>query len=171
MNLRLPGTTARTGERRLTGRSVFVMLIAFFGLVMIVNVVMIDAAISTFGGVDTPSSYQAGLNFKKEEAEANAQRALGWEVDGHFSPAGSGLSTLTVKIVDKTGEPVSDVDVAARLEHPVDVRRDVVFAMNPMGHGTYAAAAQVAAGQWRLDIDVTRDGVRMFRSRNHVMVQ
>ena len=147
------------------------MLVAFFGLVMIVNVVMVDAAISTFGGVDTPSSYQAGLNYKKEEAEANAQRTLGWEVDGHLAPAGSGHSTLTVTIVDKTGEPVSGVDVAARLEHPVDARRDVVFAMNPMGHGTYSGTAGATAGQWRLDIDVTRDGVRMFRSRNHVMVQ
>jgi len=171
MNLRLPSIATRSGERRLTGRSVFIMLVAFFGLVVIVNVVMVDAAISTFGGVDTPSSYQAGLNFKKEEAEANAQRALGWEVDGHLSPAVSGPSTLTVKIVDGTGEPVSDVDVAARLEHPVDARHDVVFAMSPVGHGTFSGQAGTSAGQWRLDIDVTRDGVRMFRSRNHVMVQ
>lgn len=171
MNLRLPSVGGRGGERQLTGRSVFVMLVAFFGLVMVVNVVMIDAAVSTFGGVDTPSSYRAGLNYKQEEAEAIAQRALGWEVDGHLAPAAGGESTLTVSIFDRTGEPVSDVEVAARLEHPVDARRDVVFAMTPAGRGAFAGTAATTAGQWRLDIDVTRDGVRLFRSRNHVMVE
>ena len=44
------------GERRFTGRMALVLLIGFFGFVTVVNIVMIGAAISTFGGVDTPSS-------------------------------------------------------------------------------------------------------------------
>jgi nitrogen fixation protein FixH len=43
---------------------VLAMLIGFFGLVIAVNLVMVRAALSTFGGVDTPSSYQAGLHFR-----------------------------------------------------------------------------------------------------------
>ena len=68
------------------------MLVAFFGLVMVVNVVMVKAAISTFGGVDTQSSYQAGLAFKAEEAAAAAQNARDWPVDAtlerELRPAG-----------------------------------------------------------------------------------
>ena len=41
---------------------------------------MIRAAISTFGGVETGSSYQAGLAFEREIAAARAQDALHWQV-------------------------------------------------------------------------------------------
>ena len=54
MNLKLPTIAAPRGQKPLTGRSVLFMLIAFFGLVIAVNIVMVRAAISTFGGVDTP---------------------------------------------------------------------------------------------------------------------
>ena len=76
MNLRSPEHRLRAGAGRpLTGRAVLAMLLGFFGLVIAVNLVMVRAAISTFGGVDTPSSYQAGLAFKAEEAAVAAQDA------------------------------------------------------------------------------------------------
>jgi nitrogen fixation protein FixH len=168
MNLRLPSISP-SGEWRITGRSVFLMLVAFFGCITIVNIAMIDAAISTFGGVDTPSSYQAGLDFKSEEAAAAAQRTLGWTVDGQLTSA-DGAHTLAVNIVDKTGEPVSGLDVVAHLAHPADARRDIEFALSPVGRGHYLGTTEASVGQWRLDIDVSRDGEHLFRSRNHVSV-
>ena len=50
----------RVCQRPLTGRTVLICLIAFFAVVAIVNGIMIRAAISTFGGVETGSAYQAG---------------------------------------------------------------------------------------------------------------
>src|SRR5690606_14427817 len=105
-------------DRPLTGRSVLVMLLAFFGAVMVVNVFMIRAAVSTFGGVDTPSSYKAGLAFKAEEAAAAAQAALGWTVSGRITPSG-GRELVTIDILDRTGAPVARAEVTARLAHPV----------------------------------------------------
>ena len=76
--------------RPITGRMVLAALVAFFGFVMLVNIVMVRAAITTFGGVDTPSSYQAGLAFKAEEAEAAAQAARNWTVEAE---TGKGTGT------------------------------------------------------------------------------
>jgi nitrogen fixation protein FixH len=42
--------------RKLTGRHVLLGLVAFFGVVFAVNAVLVRAAISTFGGVETVSS-------------------------------------------------------------------------------------------------------------------
>ena len=42
--------------RILTGRAVLLWLVAFFGVVFAVNGVLVQAAISTFGGVETTSS-------------------------------------------------------------------------------------------------------------------
>ena len=76
MNLRTPGISP-TGGWRVTGRMVFFTLVGFFGLILVANIALVDFAISTFGGVDTPSSYQAGLHFKDEEAAADVtQEAL-----------------------------------------------------------------------------------------------
>jgi nitrogen fixation protein FixH len=170
MNLRVPAVR-ESGARRLTGRTVLFLLLGFFGFVGIVNVVMVKAAISTFGGVDTPSSYQAGIDFKSERAAADAQRALGWMVDGEVSAADSGSRALTVTVKDKTGEPVSGIDVVARFAHPVDTRRDVVLAMHPVGHGVFTGGGPVPAGRWRLDIDILRDDERMFRSQNRIVTR
>lgn len=170
MKLEMP-TLRGIGRKPLTGRSVLLMLVGFFGFVTIVNVVMIRAAISTFGGVDTPSSYQAGLDFKSEVSAAEAQRALGWTVDGQVAAAASDSRTLTVTITDKTGEPVSDIELVARFAHPVDTRRDVVLAMHPVGRGVFTGTGAVSQGRWRIDMDAFRDGERMFRSHNRVVVR
>ena len=67
----------RTPSRQLTGRTVLVWLVAFFGVVFAVNAVMIHAAISTFGGVETASSYKAGLAFEQEVEAGAARRTRG----------------------------------------------------------------------------------------------
>ena len=50
--------------RELTGRMVLIWLVAFFAVVAAVNAIMIDAAISTFAGLESDSPYQAGLGVR-----------------------------------------------------------------------------------------------------------
>ena len=57
---------AKKPQRELTGGKVLLWLVAFFGVVFVVNGVLVRAAISTFGGVETLSSYKAGLQFEQE---------------------------------------------------------------------------------------------------------
>jgi len=64
----------------LTGRMVLVCLVLFFATVVGVNAVMIRAATSTFGGVETENAYQAGLAFNREHAAAMAQDGRNWNV-------------------------------------------------------------------------------------------
>lgn len=168
MNFRLPTIRFRQpGE--LTGRRVLAMLVAFFGVVMLVNLAMVKAAISTFGGVDTRSSYEAGLAFKAEEARAKAQRTRDWRVSEHLSASGPS-QVLTVDIRDDAGKPVAGMEVAARLAHPVDERRDVTVALSETIPGTYRATAEIPSGVWRLDLAVMRAGEQLFRSQNRVIV-
>ena len=54
----------------LTGRTVLVWFVAFFGVVFAVNAILVKAATSTFGGVETTSSYKAGQMFEREVARA-----------------------------------------------------------------------------------------------------
>ena len=47
----------RSGPREVTGRHVLLSLVSFFGVVFAINGALVRAAISTFGGVETASSY------------------------------------------------------------------------------------------------------------------
>ena len=64
----------------MTGWTVFVCLVAFFAVVAAVNAVMMTAAITTFGGVETGSSYQAGLAFARETRPCRRRTRCGWQV-------------------------------------------------------------------------------------------
>lgn len=158
------------GERRITGRMVLFALIGFFGFVMLVNIVMVHAAITTFGGVDTPSSYQAGLAFRAEELEAAAQAARAWDVTARISPTASDTS-IAILVKDHDGRPVAGADVAARLTHPIDERRDVALVVSEEGSGAYSGRGASEPGRWTLDIEISKDGERLFRSRNRVMIE
>src|SRR5208337_3330910 len=78
-----PGNQPNKSRRReLTGGKVLLWLVAFFGVVFAVNGVLVHAAISTFGGVETLSSYKAGLQFEQEAGLAQRQDAPHWQVSG-----------------------------------------------------------------------------------------
>ena len=80
--------------RELTGKHVLICFVAFFGIVFAVNAVMVKAAMSTFGGVQTTSSYKAGLMFGQDVAQAEQQDALHWRVSGKLARDGAGNTVL-----------------------------------------------------------------------------
>lgn len=167
------GVKRRWGSRdefRVTGRMAFLMLVGFFGFVMIVNLVMVRAAITTFGGVDTPSSYKAGLAFKSDEAAAAAQQERDWDVTATIEPEADGTS-VSIDVLDAAGLPIVGADVTARLSHMIDERRDIVFAVTEIGSGNYSGFAHTASGWRMLDIEISKRGERLFRSRNRVMIE
>lgn len=156
--------------RELTGFAVLMWLVAFFGVVFAVNAVMVRAATSTFGGVETRSSYEAGLMFKKAMSDAEKQAALHWQVDGKLNRDKAGEAVLDVSVRDDKGAPVSGLTAQARLEHPADSRRDHTVPLNKIGAGQFHGLVKADAGRWELIIDFMRDGQRVFLSRSQVML-
>ena len=131
--------TERTHRpREFTGRHALLWLVGFFALVFAVNAVMVHAAISTFGGVETTSSYKAGLQFEHEVAVAERQDALHWQVSGKLTRNVAGDAVLDVTARDATGAPLSGLRADARLAHPADERLDHVVALHPLGAGEFS---------------------------------
>ena len=157
--------------RTLTGRAVLLWLVGFFVVVFAVNAVLVRAAISTFGGVETLSSYKAGLQFEQEAGLAQRQDALHWQVSGKLTRDGSGAAQLDVTARDAQGAPLVGLTADARLAHPADDRLDHVIAVRAVAAGTFHGAAQAQPGQWELIIDLYRGGERVFRSRSRVTLR
>jgi nitrogen fixation protein FixH len=170
MTAGVSGKATASAGRPLTGRAVLLMLLAFFAVVIAVNLVLAHAAISTFGGVATSSSYEAGLNFSAEAAAAAAQDALHWRVDGHLAETGASRR-LIISAADANGTPLTHLAVNARFLHPADMRHDVIATMEETAPGTYSGTAAIGAGQWTLDLTIDRAGVRQFHSMNRIRAE
>jgi nitrogen fixation protein FixH len=156
--------------RELTGKHVMICFVGFFGIVFAVNTVMVKAAMSTFGGVQTTSSYRAGLAFGQDMARAEQQDALHWQVNGKLSRNGAGNAILDISVRDPKGVPVNGLAARARLAHPADERRDHVIALNDASGGRFRGVTRAEPGQWELIVDLYQDDARVFRSRSRVML-
>jgi nitrogen fixation protein FixH len=149
---------------------VLVCLVTFFAAVAGVNSVMIWAAVSTFGGVETESSYQAGLAFAQETAAVAAQDALRWQVKAKVSGA-AGTTLVEVVAADASDRPVSGLQAIARLVHPNDKRADHLVVLKEGAPGQFRGHSDPLVGQWALVIELSREGTRMFRSKNRVFLR
>lgn len=161
------GRNERRTERALTGRTVLICLVAFFGTIFAMNVVLVRVATSSFGGVETESSYKAGLTFKNDIAAAQAQDALHWAVDAALRKEGD-MTRVTVTALDAETRPVAGLTVAARLSHPADRRQDVPLDLTETAAGKFEAVVLVPHGQWDLVLDLKRNDQTVFRSKNRV---
>jgi nitrogen fixation protein FixH len=157
--------------REVTGRTVLMCLLGFFGVVFAVNAVMVKAATSTFGGVEVGSSYKAGLKFGMDIADARNQDVQDWKVSGNLTRRGSGDALLELSARDRAGLTLAGLVAHARLIHPADFRRDVAISLNEISAGTFRGAAVAPAGQWDLEIELHRADTRVFRSKSRVVLR
>jgi nitrogen fixation protein FixH len=162
---------ASLSPKPLTGRNVLFMLVAFFGVVIAVNMVMMKLAILTLPGTDVDSAYSASLAYENEIAAAHDQNARNWKIDAHIQRSANGGATLQVEARDNSGKPMSGLKFQGRFERPTDRRADQPVALAETGIGIYRGSASlIAPGQWDLVIEGDAAGRRMFLSKNRVLL-
>jgi nitrogen fixation protein FixH len=146
------------------------MLVAFFGIVIGVNMIMMRLAIQTLPGTEVDSAYSASLAYASEIAAAHDQNTRNWNVDAHIGRNPGGGATVQVEARDKQGAPISGLKFRGRFERPTDRRADQPVALAEIGIGIYRGNAVVAPGQWDLVLEGEAAGRRMFLSRNRVLL-
>jgi nitrogen fixation protein FixH len=155
----------------LTGRKVLFMLVAFFGVVIAVNLVMMRLAIQTLPGTEVDSAYSASLAYEKEIEAARDQSARNWKVDAHVERSGEGGATLQIEARDSSGRPMSGLKFQGRFERPTDRRADLPVVLAEVGIGIYRGSAPtIAPGQWDLVLEGASAGQRLFLSKNRVLL-
>jgi nitrogen fixation protein FixH len=150
---------------------VLICLVAFFGIIAAVNAVMITAAVTTFGGVETESSYKAGLAFAREMAASREQAARRWQVSAKLSPAPDKATLLDISVRDADGRAQAGLDATVRLVHPTDRRADRIATVTEIGAGAFRGTVAADPGQWDLVIELSRGGERVFRSKSRVTLR
>jgi nitrogen fixation protein FixH len=143
--------SAPSTHRRFTGWHMLAILVAFFGVVIVVNVVMARLAVSTFSGEVVENSYVASQNYNSWLDRARAEKALGWTA--RVVPAGQGASlTLT----DFSGHALAGARIAGNATHPLGADTDLPLRFVETQPGTYVAP--LPAGRWQLHLLIHANG-------------
>jgi nitrogen fixation protein FixH len=146
---------------------VLLYLVGFFSVVFAVNIVMARVAVSSFSGVETESSYKAGLAFKNDVAAAQAQDARHWKVDAQLQP-GADTTRITITARDGDARELVGLVPEIRLAHPTDRRRDVLLDAVEVASGRFQSETPLRHGQWDLVITFRRDTDTVFRSKSRI---
>lgn len=133
--------------RHFTGWHFTAIMVAGFGIVVAVNLLMASLAVGSFGGVVVENSYVASQNYNRWLAEAARANTLGWRAD----IVRSGGGRLEVRT---EGLPASAV-VRAELRHPLGRELPLEWDLAPSGGGLFSSNGRLPEGRWIARVVIT----------------
>lgn len=139
-------------DRPFTGRHMALVMGGFFGVVIAVNILLANLAVSTFSGTVVDNSYVASQEFNHLLGAAKADKALGWTLA--LGRSGQGAVRFTLR--DASGRPLTGAAVRAQADHPLGAKAPVVMTPREVAPGVYEAA--LPAGRWHVGIEVRAMG-------------
>ncbi|MBX3481332.1 MAG: FixH family protein [Caulobacter sp.] len=144
---------------RITGWHVLIGVVAFFAVVIAVDVLFITMAFRTFSGEVASNPYEAGLAYNRTLAEERAQAALGWKV----AMSRPDNATVEIAISDREGRPVSGLTGEAVFDRPATEAGRRQVAVQAAGPGLYRLTVPEASGAWDIRATFKRQDGQQFK--------
>ncbi len=145
-------------EREFTGRHMLLVMIAFFGVIIAVNLVMAAFASSSWTGLIVKNSYVASQDYNGDIETARRQSELGWR--SSFKASAQGVR-VTLSTADQ--ERLAGLAVVAKIYRPVAEAEDRTLALTESGAGVYSADVKLGAGIWEADVRASRSESTEYR--------
>jgi nitrogen fixation protein FixH len=151
--------------REFTGKHMLATMVAFFGVVIAVNLVMARFAITTWSGLVVPNTYVASQEFNAKAAEARAIAALGYHIN-----IDSNVKGLAITFTDADGKLALADSMIAELRRPVGEHQDREMVLTRDSDGIYRGAGELLEGEWIATVVATRNGQTLYKrgKRFHV---
>jgi nitrogen fixation protein FixH len=151
-------------EGEFTGRHMLIIMIAFFGVIIGVNLLMVMVANRSWTGLVVKNSYVASQNFNSKLEAARRVAALGWIVDFDLDAGHAAL-----RLADRTG-PLGGMDVTLKLWRPTNENEDVTVTLDEATTGEYRAAIALDPGVWSADLTATADSGETLHRHRRIVV-
>ncbi len=159
-------TSQTDGAFRLTGRHVLFGLVAFFGLIVVVNVTMATFASGTWPGLVVANSYVESQRFNERLDAARRQQALGYDL-----AVGQAEGRLTLVLRDRAGRGVRILGGVVKIGRPVTRTEDRTIDVPAAADGSVSIADGLAPGLWIADIALLLPDDRIWRSETRISVE
>lgn len=148
----------------LTGRKVFLITAAFFGVIIAVNGVLAWKAVQTFPGLEVPNSYVASQTW---EAERAAQKALGWDLAAAYDHE---AQALQLDFKDASGQPAPLTSLSVLVGRPTEAKDDQWPVLVPRD-GIWEAPLALAPGKWMMKVEARAPDGTLFKQRLELFVK
>ena len=159
-------TDVPEGEFRFTGRHMFLIVVAFFGVIITVNVTMAVLATRSWTGLVVENSYVASQEFNDKLGISRDRTAAGW-VGGMDYQAGE----LVFSLKDTDGSPIPLDGVTVEVSRPIGVEGDRIVELAEATDGTHRVAIDLDPGVWNAAIVATVPGEADYEHRARLIVQ
>jgi len=147
------------------------LIAAGFGIVVLVNGIMVYFAMESFSGLTADNYYQRGLHYNDVISAEQKQEKLHWGVEMAFKQTGDKHGRLSLHAVDGNGIPLNGAVVTVRLERPVQAGHDMYVTLAAAGDGLYAADVDLPfRGQWEILAQIKHPS-GMFSTAKRIVAQ
>jgi len=131
------------------------IFVAFFGVVIAVNGVMVYVATSTYTGLQTEEHFIKGIRYNQDLAGARAQSERAWKVDFGFEGTDPGKGIAAITLHDKHGNLLKDAKVTVTFIRPTSQGSDRTMVLPYLGEGRYAQPVDLPLpGVWDMRVVV-----------------
>jgi nitrogen fixation protein FixH len=151
--------------REFTGRHMLAIILAFFGVVIAVNLTMATLANTSWTGLVVENTYVASQQFNKKAEEGRAQAALGWT--GNLTIA---WGEVRYGLTDATGKPVPLHGVQVLFRHPAYEKEDESVTLALASGQDFAAQHMPRDGVWIIEINADAGLARPYRDVRRIMI-
>ena len=152
-------------SREFTGRHMLAIILAFFGVVIAVNLTMATLANTSWTGLVVENSYVASQEFNTKAEQGRAQAALGWT--SSLTIAGG---EIRYRLTDVAGKAVSLAGVTVQLRRPAYAAEDRAFVLVASNDGEFAIQATVRDGLWIIEIGADAHLERPYREVRRIVI-
>lgn len=154
-----------TTDRPFTGWHMLAILVAFFGVVISVNVLMAWYANTSWSGLISKDTYVASQDFNIEAAKART-----WAEEGF-----KGSFVVKDKMLEYSLQgPAAKVDglkeISAIFHRPVGDKQDFTIKLLKQRDGFFAASHNLASGQWIVDLAAIEAGETVFHEAERIHI-
>ncbi len=148
-----------------TGRHMLAVMLAFFGTIIGVNLLMAYYATSTWSGLVVPNTYVASQEFNGKAAAARAWMATG--IKGDMVIHGS---TVTYALTHPQDGPILADKVDVEFRRPVGEHQDFSLSLNHVGDGLFKADHAIKPGEWIVDLTTIEAGRIVFHEARRIHI-
>lgn len=139
--------TATKPQREFTGRHMLAIMIAFFTVIVSVNVFMAMESARTWTGLVVQNSYVASQEFNSKLSIAREREAAGWQGGLAYDN-----TQLHFTLTDQDGTVLPVQSVMIDITRPIGVKEDQTVELTRQSDGSFALSIALAPGAWNAAI-------------------
>lgn len=158
--------------RKITGKTVIIGMIAFYGVIITVNSLFVFFALDTWPGLTTEDSYKKGLAYNQTIDAATRQSALGWLSNVSVDAAAGADKVVTIRMTGAGNASISGLVVTAKVERAVGTPATQVITLYETAPGRYSGTFKSPAeGRWIAEINAVGPNDAVYRMKHQVMIE